>query len=369
MMLWRPSRLTTTFVGLTLALTPLSAACTSSSSTSGHVEAPAVGQGTGQPTPFLSANLVDVSCGGPTRCAAVGISFDPAPKVAPISVSTNGGLSWSQATSEAPGGTKFLSVSCAANVCMAVGASLLGSLMYAATASSPKWITVKPPTSGNAAQAVGCVAKKTCMGIYADLTHVWATLSTDAGTTWTTLGTLPASTGPVHKLSCATTSDCLAIGTTANGTPLITVTHDGGSTWAAASLPTTPVVVSVLSASCQLTSSCTAVIATNTTGATALLQSTDSGATFVAGATSVGAVSAPLAASCTTTGCVVTGHGADGQGRATQVFTDGSTSNLGLRYAPNALSAVSCATITRCVALSPSSLVVLSTSVPKRGSN
>ena len=354
------------FVALAaLVLATASLAGCTSSTTSATVSVPTVETGVGQPTPFLGANLVAVGCGASLRCATVGNAFDPV-TTAPIATSADGGITWHAVASSAPGATRFTTVACSATSCMAVGRSLLGSLLYAATSTTAGWKATSRPETGALGETVGCAARQWCMAIFSDASHVWATTTLDAGATWTTAGDLPAGTGSVRTLSCTSPTTCIAVGTTDTGGAQVTTTHDGGATWAAASLPASPTAVSAVSAACRLDGTCLAIVATSLAGATTVLSSSDGGATFAAPTTPILAVATPLAVACASATCVLVGKSTTGDAQAVQLSATGSVRSLMLTFAPTPLTAVSCASAERCVALSSGSLVVLSLSVAKR---
>jgi hypothetical protein len=295
---------------------------------------------------------------------AVGTSFEPDPAAAAVSASSDGGLSWQAASAGVPSGATLLSGSCAARVCMLTGRSLLGALIYVSPRAGAAFAPSARVEAGSVAQSVACAGLRWCLAISADATHVWAASSLDAGSTWTTGGTLPSSVATVLRLSCSSPSDCLASAASTSGAAELLVTHDGGASWTPATLPSQPAALSVLGAACEDASSCFAVVATSQAGASSLLTSVDGGATF---ALSSGAatVAEPLAVACASTTCVVVGRSASGAAAAAQLGTGAAGRELSLSYAPTPLLSVSCSSATRCVAASSASLVVLSTSVPK----
>jgi hypothetical protein len=349
----------------------LTAACGSSSSSSSSsavsVAAPPTGTGVGQPSPFLGANLSDVGCGSTQLCAAVGTSFDPEPTSATVAISADGGLSWAKSTGITPPSTNFLSTTCAAKICMTIGRSLLGGLVYVSHGHGVAWTSTAKVQADSIADAVGCAGRSWCLVVSADSTHVFASTSVDGGASWTLGGALPTGTGLVQHLECATSSSCIASGTTVNGGPQLTVTNDGGRTWTVASIPSSPAVLGVLDASCRILGAvCLAVAQTTTAGATTLLESSDGGATFTAPTAAISQPAGPVGVSCVATTCIVVGRDAKGAGAAVELVGSAGPRGLKLSYTPTQLLAVSCSSAARCVAASASSLVVLSPSVPQR---
>ena len=341
------------------------AGCTTTPSSTAAVAAPATGHGVGQPSAFLGANLSAVGCGSTGRCVAVGTSFEPNPTAPAVSTSDDGGLSWQSAGGSVPSGATLLGGSCAARVCMVTGRSLLGALVYASPRPGAGFSPSARIEAGSLAQSVACAGLRWCLAISADSTHVWAASTLDAGSTWTTGGTLPATTATVLRLSCSSPSDCLASAASTTGAAELLVTHDGGASWTPATLPSQPAALSVLGAACENATQCFAVVSTSQAGASTLLTSADGGSTFSA-SEAPALVAAPLAVACASTTCVEVGKSASGAAAAAQLPTAVSGRQLSLSYAsPTPLLSVSCSSASRCVAASSASLVALSTSVPK----
>jgi hypothetical protein len=341
------------------------AGCSTTPSSTAAVAAPIAGRGVGQPSTFLGANLDAVGCGSTGRCVAVGTSFEPDPATAAVSTSNDGGLSWQAAGGGVASGATMLGASCAARVCMVIGRSLVGALIYASPRPGAGFAPSIRTSASSLAEGVACAGLRWCLAVSADSTHLWAATSLDAGSTWTSGGTLPATTATVLRLSCSSTADCLASAVTTTGAAELLVTHDGGLSWTPASLPSQPAALSVLGGACEDATQCYAIVSTSQAGASALLQSDDGGSSFTVPSGAPAQVAVPLAVACASTTCVVVGKAASGAAEAAQLPTLGSGRMLSLSYAPTPLLSVSCSSPTRCVAASSASLVVLSTSVPK----
>jgi len=340
--------------------------CTSTTQGVATVPAPTASTGVGQPSPFLGANLASVGCGTTLRCAAGAVSFDPNPSSAPLTTSDDGGLSWHHATGSLPASAEFLSVGCAATVCMAAGRSLYGALAYVSAKPGAPWKQTSSIGAGSVTQSVACAGLRWCMALVSGSTHVFSATTLSAGGSWTAGGSLPDGTGTIQRLSCSSTTHCLAAGSTSTGQAELAMTADGGATWTASSLPSSPVVVGVVGAACRVDATCLAVVTTNSTGASTIIESTDGGATFTELLDpSTGPLSQPQAVSCVATTCVIVGRSSSGAGAALQMTTNEKSRPFSLSYVPTALLAVSCPTAARCVAATTASLVVLSPSVPQ----
>ena len=340
------------------------AACGTSSSTTAELAAPKTGNGTGQASPILGANLVDVACATTNLCAAVGIGFDPKSETAPFASSSDGGLSWRSDNSSGPANTKLTSVACGPTGCLAVGRSLLGALVFRLGSGSTSWSPATKPTASALAEATACAARRWCAAIYSDATHRWMATTLDNGATWRMGSDLPLGNGPVFRLNCTDASHCIASGTDAQGHGSITATSDGGATWTPANLGS-PTVIRVWDAACRTASDCVALVDVENESATALITSSDGGVSFTAPITPWSAVASPRALTCTISSCIIVGGDAGGHGAAAVYSPSGTGAKIALRFAPTPLISVSCVSASRCSGAGLGSLVVMTPSVPK----
>jgi hypothetical protein len=323
-----------------------------------------MGTGTGQASPFLNANLVDVACSSTSLCAAVGINFDSKATTAPMASSSDGGLTWSLDRSEAPVGTKLTSVACGPGGCLSIGRSLAGALVYRLQSGSTSWASTGQPSKDALAEAVACAAKRFCAAVFRDATHHFLATTLDGGTTWSDAGSLPDASGAVYQLSCADSLTCIAGGIDTQGNGLIEVTADGGATWAPANLGQSP-ATRIWDVACRNHSSCAAIVDIAGATSTTVLTSEDGGATFSPPSVPWAAVAVPRALSCTQVSCVVVGADLSGHGAAAVYGPTGTGTAMTLTFAPTPLLAAGCASPSRCVGAGLGSLVVLSPSVPK----
>jgi hypothetical protein len=267
--------------------------------------------------PPVPSNLNGVSCASTSDCVAVGQVGSGAVAL----YSTDGGSTWSTGTVPSEVGESSLSsVSCASTSdCVAVGyylngSSYVGTALYSTDGGST-WSTGTLPGGVSDLSSVSCASTSDCVAVGqvgSGSSEIGATLySTDGGSTWST-GTVPSEVGEssLSSVSCASTSDCVAVGGYYGGLTLYST--DGGATWGIGSLPSE--VKLLRSVSCASTSDCVAV-GFYSLSAGAALYSTDGGVTWSAG-TLASEVGILVSVSCASTSdCFATGEG----GNATSV--------------------------------------------------
>jgi photosystem II stability/assembly factor-like uncharacterized protein len=210
-----------------------------------------------------------------------------------------------------------------------------------------------------------CASPTDCTLIATDGTTFWSAHSTDFGNTWTREGDLPPGLMGAGNLSCVAGAACLVTGFTAttagHGQGAIAISTDGGATWAPAAVP--PGSGLLQRAACMTISSCLAVGTTATAVSAvipahgALLTSDDGGHTWVSATAAqpiddIYGIDCPSPSTCVMVGTNWTGTPTVGTGavaRSTDggaVFTAATT-----EYTPLALTAVTCPTTQRCVAV------------------
>jgi photosystem II stability/assembly factor-like uncharacterized protein len=185
------------------------------------------------------------------------------------------------------------------------GVALVGSASPASAALSgttPVWSVVATGPSKTAIIDLSCPSTSHCVAVGEDSTTKAALVlvSTDGGTSWKTVSTLPQYLHNLLSVSCASTTHCVAVGefTTPSGvTPgtklAIIYTTNGGTSWTGGTLtgtlPTPPGTrigpdIGFTDVSCGSTSSCVAMsglIAAAPTSyelQTHIFQTTDGGA-------------------------------------------------------------------------------------------
>jgi hypothetical protein len=216
------------------------------------------------------SGLNSISCFRASDCMAVGFS-----RYGTLAESWDG-TSWKILPSPAPRGSissSLSSVSCpSADFCSAVGTYNDASSAYktlAATWNGSRWVLAKsadaPGATGSLLNALSCASPVTCEAVGYSFnkngnSHTLAESWT--GTRWALVSSVDAHPGQENELagiSCASASDCIAVGDyfamTGNTIPL--VEHWSSSGWSMAKSPTTS--GSLDSVSCPGVSTCLAV--------------------------------------------------------------------------------------------------------------
>lgn len=368
----------------------------------------------GQPSPAGTGELGAVSCATAKRCWAVGIAGPNSSAAAPATViiaTKDGGLKWA---AQGVGGSvipQLSGISCPTiHDCMAVGstgASLPGSdVAYATSDGGTIWSPVAALPGALNMPSVQCASVTDCTAIVSTGSLLATAHTADFGQTWQTESNLPGGFFGDGDLSCDLAGTCLVAGytptTTGHGQGAIALSTDGGQTWA---LATVPAGVGVLqSAACATATVC---LAAGTTGTTVsyvvpaqgqLLYSADGGHTWMttAAAAAAGAASAtgasagntgsagstttststttttstpatapkplpvddvfgiacPSARVCALVGTKWSGQPAVATGAVAESRNGGSTfAAAAAAYIPLALSALSCPTASRCIAV------------------
>ena len=250
---------------------------------------------------------------------------------------------------------------------MAVGLSGTGTAGVVLTTGDggTTWTPAPVPTGAIDVTSVVCASPTDCTVVATDGTTFWSAHSTDFGHTWEREGDLPPGLMDAGNLSCVAGAACLVTGFTAttagHGQGAIAISTDGGATWAAAAVPAGSGLLQ--RATCMTISSCLAVGTTATAVSAvipaqgALLTSDDGGHTWVRAPAAqpiddIYGVDCPSPSTCAMVGTNWTGTPAVGTGavaRSTDggaVFTAATT-----EYTPLALTAVTCPTTQRCVAV------------------
>jgi hypothetical protein len=227
--------------------------------------------------------------------------------------STDGGSTWSVGTlPSGVGDWSLSSVSCASTgVCVA--ASDAAQVLYSTDGGSTWSVGTLPSGVGDwSLSSVSCASTGVCVTVGLTGSGVAALYSTDGGSTWS-VGTLPSGVSDLSSVSCASTSDCVAVGDDLSGdggVGVVLVSTDGGSTWSAGTLPSGASYWPLLSVSCASMTDCVAVgyYFNGSSEVGAALFSTDGGSTWSAG-TLPSEVNLVYSVSCTPGGCFATGEG------------------------------------------------------------
>jgi photosystem II stability/assembly factor-like uncharacterized protein len=340
----------------------------------------------GQPAPAGTGALASVSCATVTRCWAVGVAGpDSAAGTGTVIVATaNGGVSW-KAQHVAGGSTPELSaVSCPTRTdCMAVGsngASLPGSGVVVVTRDAGStWTPATAPANALTVTGDHCESPTDCTVIVSDGAVNRSAHSSDFGQSWQQEGSLPPSFIPGNDLACTPSGPCLVAGyvptSNGHGQGAVAVSGDGGQTWTPATVPAGLGVLQ--SAACLTTSVCLAAGTTTTTVSDIvpakgeLLDSADGGHTW-APATGplpvddVYGIACPSTRLCAMVGTRWAGLPPVGTGAVAQSVDGGLTfRRSSSAYVPITLTALSCATTVRCIAVGGNTLARLTLLRPK----
>jgi photosystem II stability/assembly factor-like uncharacterized protein len=260
------------------------------------------------------------------------------------------------------------------------GASLPGSgVVLATTDAGTTWNPVAAPNGALAVVTVSCSSVTACLAVVSDGSLIWSATSTDFGHSWQRQGNLPSLFLASDDLSCTVGGPCLVAGYVPTGTGTgegaVALSADAGQTWALASVPNG---IGVLrSATCSSPTKCLAAGSTSSSvnnvvpAKGALLGSSDGGHTWkpLTGSLPVNDVfdiECPSARVCAMVGTVWKGTPAVGTGAVGQSGDSGTTFHLSsTAYVPLTLTALSCPSVTMCVASGGDSLARITVSPPK----
>lgn len=303
----------------------------------------------------------------PVAATSTASSLPPSP-AAVIDATVDGGKSWVGEPLTLTPAPALTGISCpTAGLCMAVGLSGTGATGIVLTTSDggTTWTQAAIPAGAIVITSVECAATTDCTAIASDGTAFWSAHSTDFGHTWEREGDLPPGLQDAGKLSCVAGGACLVTGFTAttagHGQGAIAISTDGGVTWTAAALPAGTGLVQ--GAFCATISSCLAVGTTSTTVSAvvpaqgALLTSDDGGHTWARTAAAppiddIYGIDCPSPVVCAMVGTDWIGSPAVGTGAVARSSVGGAAFAASkTEYTPLALTALSCPTTQRCIAV------------------
>ncbi len=333
----------------------------------------------GQPAPPATGQLDAVSCASSERCWAVGTpaaqpvasptSTGPSPSNAVIVATTNGGRTWVAQPLSLSSTVELDGISCPdTRHCMAVGSAGLGSSTAAVLTTEDGgalWTQASTPAGAIVVTSVDCMDAVSCTAIADDGTAFWSAQSTDFGRSWQRQGDLPSVVEDPGGLSCALDGTCLVTGFTptaaGHGQGAIATSSDGGATWAASEVPAGTGLLQ--SAVCATSTSCLAGGTTSTTVSAlvpakgALLQSDDDGRTWTASVDTpsvddIFGIDCPSSRVCVAVGTDWVGTPAVGTGAVARSSDGGSSfTAVTTEYTPVPLTALACPTPANCVAV------------------
>ncbi len=216
---------------------------------------------TGDTFPLTPTTLPSVSCASSADCVAVGV----APSGGVVETTTNGGSTWTGKI--VAGLTSLLAVACVSTDCYAVGSAKGAAEWLVSTNHGSSWsqsgledssINQYAPPSLSCKTASDCVVIGTTVSAGGPPTSY---STTDGGSEWTQTSTSLTGDTPA-AISCSSTSACVSVGSTENneGGALILVSTDFGLQWITEPVPETPDFFdSLAGVSCASTSDCVAV--------------------------------------------------------------------------------------------------------------
>ena len=242
------------------------------------------------------ANSSSVSCPTSSDCWAVGLALDSSDDDAGVVLATtNMGFSWT--VQIAPIGNQaanenFTGVSCpTATDCSTTEYSRNFDFAFdsggvlATTNAGSTWVPQSLPADSatDNLSSVSCATTSDCWAVgdtSSDSGTVFATVN--GGATWNPQ-TLPAALPIPASVSCPTSSECWVVGDTLSGSAAMAGTTDGGATWESVSIPSG--ITNLNDVSCLNGSNCWAVGFTLDTTADedfgTVLATTDGGTTWV----------------------------------------------------------------------------------------
>lgn len=187
---------------------------------------------TASTAPGSETPLVTVACAPPSTCVALGAGT--------ADRSTDGGGSWTPATTPPPAWAWFDEVACAtATDCLASGTedgNYDQVVLYGTTDGGSTWAALPAPPLPQVAHgadimldALACPSSSTCLAL---TNYAFILETTDDGRSWSVVETPPpvAAADHAYALVCPTSTDCLATATFGSENVVLTST-DGGSTW------------------------------------------------------------------------------------------------------------------------------------------
>jgi photosystem II stability/assembly factor-like uncharacterized protein len=268
---------------------------------------------------------------------------------------------------------------------MAVGLSGSASAGIVLTTrnAGASWAAVAVPAGATVITSVECSSTIDCTVIATDGTTFWSAHSVDFGRQWQRGGSLPAGLEDAGSLTCVTGGSCLVTGFTAttagHGQGAIAVSNDGGTTWTAANVPAkTGPLQSVACASVTL---CVAAGTTSTTVSAVvpahgeMLTSQDGGQTWTPSPArpsvdAVFGIACPSPRICAMVGTKWVGNPAVGTGGVAQSHDGGSSFFASTtEYTPLPLTALDCPSTRACIGVGGNTLAQIALTKAKAGAS
>ncbi len=265
--------------------------------------------------PEVGGNYEAVSCASTKACVAVG-SRDTGPTsgIGVIARTTDGGVKWT--TTPEANAFDLSGVACpSTKVCFAVGlaSSLSGGILLKTSNGGASWGSESVPAGTGRLTEVACASTTHCESVGDSGVGGADVIGTSNGVGWTKQ-TLPKTLGMgsfLDGVACPTTKLCQAVGGTINGPGVIIRTSNGGATWTLVAVP--PGTGQLNGVSCSSAGSCDAAGASRSASTGVIVASTNGGTSWKAqtlpsGTGPVDGISCPTAKQCYAAG-VTTGNG------------------------------------------------------------
>jgi hypothetical protein len=304
----------------------------------------------GRPALDPLVTLSVIACEPLLWCIAAGTNpTSAAVGSASVEISAGGHNGWARVLAPPLTDATLTAASCWKSGCLLGGSDATGSLLEIVNPAKRVAAIESATLPGSGVAALACPGPGRCLALVTTSVDTAVYASTDSGTTWRPLSTLPAALSTATALSCATPRACVAVGTGPTGAEAAR-TSDGGQKWSLAARPKGLQVFG--SASCG-PSWCFAT-ARRHDGTTELLQSRNRGASWVRYKTSIDRPDAVVCFSATR--CVAAGGSSVG-GAIASYTRPNLERVLTVEFVPDPLIAVACASATRCAGITPASTV------------
>jgi photosystem II stability/assembly factor-like uncharacterized protein len=228
-----------------------------------------------------------------------------------------------------------------------------------AAANSPTWGTQTPPTNATGQyNAISCADDNDCVVVGNTSTGTPLILATaNGGSSWSKQTPPSSATVALQGVSCASSTHCVAVGNVAGGSPVIIATSNG-STWTSQTAPTTNTPLNDVN--CPSATVCYAVGGNSATAT--LLVTINGGLTWTPQTPPSGDGQALNAVTCTsTTVCFAVGNAISGTGEIVATTNGGVNWSYQSDGSQLSLYGVSCWDATDCVAVGASGRVVWTT--------
>jgi hypothetical protein len=259
---------------------------------------------------------------------------------------------WSAVTVPSTLSQNVTSAACWSSECLIGGTQPSGDSLWIYDPVTQSLATSPTPRAGRGVSALSCFALASCAVV--DTTGITGSsqlsFTSDGGTTWTTPLPMTWTVGDgVTALSCTDAMNCLVAATNSRSQALLDVSHDGGVTWTARTVPTT--WTSLRSLTCA-NLDCVGLVST-TSGSLVVRTST-----FARVWKSVKLTNSANALACARLSrCALVGQTTN-QDPWLATLKGLKVTDIALKYVPSALVGVACG-IKNCAAIGPSTVLSL----------